>query len=40
MFFQLLNVEGGRLADGERDSYLKFVSFINFFCGLIFLMYL
>ncbi len=36
MFFQSLNVEGGRLADGERDSYSKFVSLINFFCGLFF----
>ena len=36
MFFQSLNVEGGRLADGERDSYSKSVSLINFFCGLFF----
>ena len=31
MYFQLLNVKYDRLADGERDSYLKFVSVINFF---------
>ena len=37
MFFQAFNAEDSRLqTDSERDSYLKFVSFIDFFGGLFF----